>query len=131
MKRLFRHATSDRGASAVEFGLVLPLLVLVLMGILDWGYYFFTEQVVVNAAREGARAGSLQALDDAAAQADAQAAALTFVANGGLDASKATVAVTLGGQAATVHVEYPAGSLTGFSDLVLPASARATALMRR
>ncbi len=120
-----------RGASAVEFALVLPLLMLLVMGALDWGYYFYCEEVVTNAAREGARAGSLQATSDAAAQADATDAASTYLQNGGLTASNATVSIALDAASVTVSVSYPTGSLTGFTSLVLPAAARASAVMRR
>ena len=46
----------DRGASAVEFAIVLPALFLVIAGIIDFGRYFFTQIQVTNASREGARA---------------------------------------------------------------------------
>jgi Flp pilus assembly protein TadG len=39
--------------------LVLPLLMLVIMGIIDFGFLFREMSVVTNAAREGARAGIL------------------------------------------------------------------------
>lgn len=44
---------------AVEFALLLPILILLVMGGIDWGYYFFIQQVATNAAREAARAGSV------------------------------------------------------------------------
>jgi hypothetical protein len=48
--------TSDRrGAVLVEFALALPLLMLIIVGILDFGLLFQRQQVVTNAAREGAR----------------------------------------------------------------------------
>jgi hypothetical protein len=50
----------ERGAVAVEFALVLPLLLLLLLGGIDWGYYFFVSEIVANAAREGARAASVE-----------------------------------------------------------------------
>lgn len=49
-------ARSERGASAVEFAIVLPVLLLVIAGIVDFGRYFFTQIQVTNAAREGVRA---------------------------------------------------------------------------
>lgn len=131
MRRLSRQRTESPGASAVEFALVLPLLVLLVMGIIDWGFYFYSEQIVVNAAREGARAGSLEAPSDAMAQADAAAAATTYLANGGLDAAKSLVTVTVAEDSVRVNVRYTTGSLTGLSDLVLPTAASANAEMRR
>lgn len=47
---------AERGAAAVEFAILLPLFLLVLGGITDWGRFFFTQIQLANAAREGARA---------------------------------------------------------------------------
>ena len=44
-----------RGASAVEFALVLPLLMVLLTGIIQFGWVFFIQFSMENAAREGAR----------------------------------------------------------------------------
>lgn len=46
----------DRGASAVEFAIVLPVLFLIVAGIVDFGRAYFTQIQLANAAREGARA---------------------------------------------------------------------------
>jgi Flp pilus assembly protein TadG len=51
-----RREPVERGASAVEFALVLPLLLLVIAGIVDFGRALFTQVILTNAAREGARA---------------------------------------------------------------------------
>ena len=48
-------ARTERGASAVEFAIILPVLLLVLGGIVDFGRYFFFQIQLTNAAREGAR----------------------------------------------------------------------------
>lgn len=45
----------ERGASAVEFALLLPLVLLLIGGMVDFGRAFFTEVTLTNAAREGAR----------------------------------------------------------------------------
>jgi Flp pilus assembly protein TadG len=62
VKRLsgLRRLHRERGAVAVEFALVLPLLLLLVLGGIDWGYYFFAGEIAANAAREGARAGAIQ-----------------------------------------------------------------------
>jgi len=44
----------------VEFALVLPMFILLLFALVDFGRAFFTWQVVTNASREGARAGAVQ-----------------------------------------------------------------------
>jgi len=54
-----RRRQRERGASAVEFALVLPVLLLVIGGIIDFGRMFYAQNVVGNAAREGARMISL------------------------------------------------------------------------
>jgi Flp pilus assembly protein TadG len=45
------------GQSVVEFALILPLLVLFLVAILEWGLVLYDKAIITNAAREGARAG--------------------------------------------------------------------------
>lgn len=56
-----RNATAtQRGAALVEFAIVLPLLLTLLMGIAEFGLLFYNKQVVTNASREGARAGIIQ-----------------------------------------------------------------------
>ena len=48
---------NHRGASAVEFALVLPLLIVILFGIIEFGLLMYNKAVITNASREGARAG--------------------------------------------------------------------------
>ena len=45
----------ERGASAVEFALVMPMLFLVLFGIMDFGLQFLNLNSMHNGTREGAR----------------------------------------------------------------------------
>jgi Flp pilus assembly protein TadG len=52
-------ANHDRGAAAVEFALVLPVLLLVLCGIVDFGRALHAQVVLTQAAREGARLAAL------------------------------------------------------------------------
>ncbi|NJD57226.1 MAG: pilus assembly protein [Nitrospirae bacterium] len=44
------------GASAVEFAILLPFLVLLVFGIIEFGLLLYNQQVITNASREGARA---------------------------------------------------------------------------
>jgi len=45
----------ERGQAVIEIALTLPLLLLVVFGIFDFGFMFQRYEVVTNAAREGAR----------------------------------------------------------------------------
>jgi len=49
----------DRGATAVEFALLLPLLLLLVFGIVDFGRAINTQITLTQAAREGARLAAL------------------------------------------------------------------------
>ena len=48
----------QRGAQALEFALVLPVLLALLTGVVDYGYYFFQQHSVVASVRDGARYAS-------------------------------------------------------------------------
>ena len=52
---------SEKGASAVEFALVLPLLLTLLFGTVEFGLLMYDKAVLTNACREGARFGILSA----------------------------------------------------------------------
>lgn len=47
----------QNGATAVEVAIVLPLLILVIFGIIEFSLLLYNKQVITNAAREGARVG--------------------------------------------------------------------------
>jgi Flp pilus assembly protein TadG len=66
--------TRDRGTAAVEFALVLPVLLLIVFGIIDFGRALNAQITLTGAAREGARLVAL-GYPDAAIQADVAAAA--------------------------------------------------------
>jgi len=48
---------NQRGATVVEFAVIVGLLLVILMGILEFGFIFLQEHFVANAAREGLRVG--------------------------------------------------------------------------
>jgi Flp pilus assembly protein TadG len=50
----------ERGASAVEFAILLPVLLLILFGTIEFGMVMYSREVLTNASREGARAGIVQ-----------------------------------------------------------------------
>jgi Flp pilus assembly protein TadG len=54
--QLFRDDT--RGAAAVEFAIIFPLLAILAFGAIDFGRAFFLRNSLITAAREGARMGA-------------------------------------------------------------------------
>lgn len=55
---------SMRGQALLEFALVLPILLLLVFGIIEFGRVFHSYLVVTQAAREGARVGVVGGTDD-------------------------------------------------------------------
>ncbi len=53
MKLLYKQ----KGAETVEFAIILPLLMFVLFGIMEFGIVLYDKAVITNASREGARSG--------------------------------------------------------------------------
>ena len=69
----------DRGQSLVEMAMVLPLLLILFGGIVDFGLLFQRYEVLTNAAREGARIAVLPGYTDATLIQDRVAA---YIATG-------------------------------------------------
>jgi Flp pilus assembly protein TadG len=106
--RFAARLLGERGAAAVEFALVLPLLVLVFLGIVQFSQAFQVQAQLAAAAREGARVMALTT-DSAQAQTAVQGAADS------LDLTAAQIDVdpgpcaaeTTGTGSVTVTVHYP------------------------
>lgn len=117
-----RHSDCrESGAAAVEFALVLPVLLLVLFGIIDFGRLYFTQITLTDAAREGVRVLALEGASGSgytSAQAVADAKSRVQDAAAGVDG---TVTVTTGtctdGQPVTVTATTDFSFLTPLPDL--------------
>ena len=97
-----QRLASERGAELIEFAMVLPLLLMLIFGIVDFGFMFQRYLVVTNAAREGARMASLQRLPE-----QVQARVNAYIAAGGLTGTASTPppvteSMTVGGRTFTV-----------------------------
>ena len=87
--RLKRLRRCERGAELVEFALVFPLLLLVIVGIMDFGFLFQRYEVLTAAAREGARIAILPGYSDG----DVQSRVTAYLTAGGFSE---TANVTVG-----------------------------------
>jgi Flp pilus assembly protein TadG len=97
----------------VEFALLLPVLILLIMGVLDFARAFNVMQVVTNAAREGARSGIIPTNTSG----DVTNTVNTYLASAG-QAGCNTAGANLGsagnaGDTVTVTVTCPFQTLTG------------------
>jgi Flp pilus assembly protein TadG len=90
MKRMLRRCRADEGAQLVEFALVLPLLLLVVLGIAEFGFLFQRYEVITNAAREGARMAVLPGYSSPIGQAAVAARVQAYVAAGRVPVSSGT-----------------------------------------
>lgn len=89
VNRLLRRGRSERGAELIELALVLPILLLVFAGIVDFALMFQRYLAVNNAAREGARIAVLPGYT----QTDVQNRVTQYVRQGIGDATASPVAV--------------------------------------
>ncbi len=105
-----RAQARDRGASAVEFALVAPVLILMLLGIIAFGHAFHVQSVLSNAARDGVR---VMALTDS--PADARATTVSSAAPAAnvspshitITPTSCSAADTSGPGTATLTISYP------------------------
>jgi Flp pilus assembly protein TadG len=121
-----RKLRSERGAAAVEFAIVLPVLMAILFGVIEYGRVFFIQNSITNAARVGARTMVIESaagLAGAAGDAQAKAAAAAAVSPVGT----AVTACSTGG-VTTMTVTYSLTALSGF--LPVPAQLTGKAQMR-
>jgi Flp pilus assembly protein TadG len=94
MTTLLRRVGGERGAELIEFALTLPLLLLLVLGIIEFGFMFQEYEVVTNAAREGARLGAL--IPSAGYTADEAKGRITdYLTAGGLDLAQVSPAPTV------------------------------------
>jgi Flp pilus assembly protein TadG len=77
-ERLWRE---NSGAAAAEMALIAPLLVILMFGSLELGHYFYSEHVVVEAVRDGARFASRQGFNKFTCPSDIDAAIVANTQN--------------------------------------------------
>jgi len=127
----------ERGQALVEYALVLPILLLLLLGIMEFGILVFNYNTIANAAREGARYGIVHWRDADKGEAGIRAAALALTS--GLDQDPLVLVIdptwpegTEDKGVVRVEVTYESQLVTGpiirvfFGDDSVPLSAVAT-----
>jgi Flp pilus assembly protein TadG len=121
-----RRLREQRGASAVEFAFIVPLLIMLVLGIAEFGHAFQVQGTVSAAAREGVRAMALRNDQAGARDVVRNAAAslnpeitntqirITFI-DARTGAARASCPTTGGGETAVrLTISYPMPFLTDF-----------------
>jgi Flp pilus assembly protein TadG len=110
---LSRRLRGDRGAAAVEFALVVPLLVALVFGLIDFGRAYNEQITLTQLAREGARLVALNQADYATRLVTAAPSSLQLTATDITVVSSCTTASTPTGDA-TVKVTKVFTFIEGF-----------------
>jgi len=93
------------GTALIEFALVVPLFLTMLMGLVSYGGYFWRAHSLQQAANDAARA-SLAGLTASERETLALGSASTELTDLGLDTARTTVAVSEAGAVVTVRIAY-------------------------
>lgn len=71
----------QKGAAAVEFAIILPLLVTLVFGIIEFSILFYNKAMLTNASREGARAGIVYAWPNRISDSEIESVVNTYCGN--------------------------------------------------
>lgn len=121
------HPGNDRGAAAVEFALILPVLILLILGLVEFSRLFNIQISLTNSAREGARTMAVQNdLDIARSAAIAAAPSI----NPAISTAQVSInpADCSAGGTVTVTINYTVDLLTGFFGAELPLTGKGVML---
>jgi Flp pilus assembly protein TadG len=106
MKRI----RSQKGAALLEAAITVPIILLISVGIFEFGRAYQTWQVLTNAAREGARVAVISGTTDV----DIKSRVVTYMHNGALPDGAATMVTITRGVALTgpdtgtqIVINYP------------------------
>ena len=121
-----RRLRTDKGAALLEFALILPLLVMLLLGVVDFAYLFAQNLDVRHGAREGARLVAVNYQPNPANSGASQTTDIVNEVMARMDASALTT-VTLEacgtgtvGDGAKADVTVQGQTLTGVLDWAIP-----------
>jgi Flp pilus assembly protein TadG len=123
-----RRIRNERGAALLETAITLPIILLISVGIFEFGRAYQTWQVLTNAAREGARVAVLSGTTD-----DQVRNVVSNYINGGRIAAVSSSAIVIdrsvdvagwaaGGSRITINYPFQFIVLNGVARLVRPAS---------
>lgn len=106
MKRM----RSEKGTALIEAAVTVPIILLISVGIFEFGRAYQTQQVLVNASREGARLAVIEGSTDAQVRERVnnylKGGGLKSLGDGAIPINR-TTAITASANGSTVGVNYP------------------------
>ncbi|APX03138.1 TadE/TadG family type IV pilus assembly protein [Arthrobacter sp. QXT-31] len=105
---------SERGAVAVEFAILAPVLIMILLGIMEFGRAYNVQTTLTNSARESVRAMAINNSQASAKTAAKNAAAQLSPALADSNISFSAANCTVGSQV-TVTISYNLSTMTGIA----------------
>lgn len=116
--RVQKNIRSESGASAVEFALLLPVLMIILFGVIEFGIALYRQSVLTNASREGARLGIVQSVP-AITSGAINTAITNYLTPAGINPADVTRNIVAGGATGTpvivtLTLPYTFVTLPGF-----------------
>jgi len=140
-RRGARKGRDEKGATLVEFAFVLPIFILFVFGIIDFGWAYSQNLDVKQGAREGGRILAVNGGTGANATARCQDIQ-TQIKNRTTELTNGSETVVLGftdgngngakdvGELASITLRYPLSSLSGVSGAFLNGTMQSTVTMR-
>lgn len=128
--KIGQYIKNIRGQGMVELALTLPILILLVAGMMEFGQVIHQQLVVTEAAREGARSAAVG--DSDAVIANVVRSAASTIDQGNLQVT-ISPGVRVRGNAVTVMVSNPVQIITPLISSFFPANpfiVQATAIMR-
>jgi len=101
------NSRRSRGAEVLEMALMMPILIGLIFGMVEFGYFFYLKHNLQAAAREGARVGSTLNSNDSEAVSRASA----FLTSANLSPGSFSISSTTSGETITVTVEATWGNV--------------------
>jgi len=128
-----------RGAAVVEFAVVAPVFILLVFGMVEYGRMVMVQQVLTNAAREGARKAVLDGANATTIKTDIvgylTAAKVNGVTTSNVTISPADPNAATAGTPITVTISVPFANVSWLPSTMFPAAKAqtlsASAVMRR
>jgi hypothetical protein len=122
----------------VEFALLLPVLLALMAGCIDYGWFFFQHTMAIHAVGEAARTGALMA-EGAAGESAASRVVATAMAQAGADCGGRSASCTVTPSYLTagarrvmrVDIDVRFASLTGFVPVPSTIHARSSAVLEQ